>query len=211
MNTAIKLCGLNDLESVRAAAACRADAVGFVFYPPSPRAVDLTQVMGFQSVLPPFVTRVGLVVDPDVAFVQGLIESRCLDVIQFHGRETGHFCEQFRFPYLKALPAHPEVARADYWIKKQAEYPNAKAFLLDTPDTGLKGGTGQTFDWQHWPASAPKPLILSGGLTFDNVVQAISATRPYAVDLSSGIESQRGQKCQKKMAAFVAKVRSIDG
>jgi phosphoribosylanthranilate isomerase len=137
MTTSIKFCGLNDQASVQAAGACQVDAVGFVFFPASPRAVTLEQVSGFQRWLPPFVTRVGLVVDPKPEFVRELISSHCIDVLQFHGQETGDFCEQFQFPYMKALPAQPQVAEKAFWQRIDSEYPHARAFLLDTP-AGLR-------------------------------------------------------------------------
>lgn len=206
MRTAIKFCGLNDVASVQAAVACQVDAFGFVFYAPSPRAVTLAQVQAFQSEIPPFVTRVGLLVNPDEAFVESIIASHCIDILQFHGQETGEFCEQFRFPYFKALPATPDVAESGYWAHLNSEYPSARAFLLDTPDPKLHGGTGRSFDWQHWPQASQKPLILAGGITANNVADAIAATKPYAVDVSSGIEISRGQKSAQKMVEFAAAV-----
>lgn len=207
MRTAIKFCGLKDVASVQAAVACQVDAFGFVFYDPSPRAVTLAQVQALQREIPPFVTRVGLLVNADQAFVESIIASHCVDVLQFHGQETGEFCEQFQFPYYKVLPATMEVTEAAYWARVNAQYPSARAFMLDTPDPKLHGGTGKAFDWACWPQACQKPLILAGGLNADNVAHAIECTKPYAVDVSSGIEISRGQKSAQKMVDFSAAVR----
>lgn len=211
VRTAIKFCGLKDLETIRAAVACQVDALGFVFYDASPRAVKLSQLAAFQVVIPPFMTRVGLLVNPEAKFVETVIESHLIDVLQFHGQESGEFCEQFQFPYYKVLPAAPEVSSDSYWAEIDSRYPNARAFMLDTPDPKLHGGTGKAFDWSFWPQHVTKPLILAGGLTADNVVEAIQHLRPYAVDVSSGIEVSRGCKSAAKMAEFSAAVAQAGG
>ncbi|MEJ2669439.1 MAG: phosphoribosylanthranilate isomerase [Gammaproteobacteria bacterium] len=206
--TAIKFCGIRDPASIELAASLGVNAVGFVLYPPSPRAVTVEQLRVLQLEVPPFVVRVGLMVNPNADMVKRLIDEHIIDVIQFHGEESGDFCEGFGFPYVKALPAIPAVRQTHYWTQCLSTYPCARAFLLDTPHPTLRGGTGRCFDWSDWPKQIDRPLILSGGLTVENVAGAIARTHPYAVDVSSGIEREPGEKCRKRMIDFVASVRS---
>ncbi len=179
-----------------------ADALGFVFYPPSPRALDAEQAQAIIASLPPFVTTVGLFVNQAEASIRSLLEQVSLDTLQFHGDESEADCRRYARPYIKALRM-----KAGANIAQQAQqYPSASAILLDSYQQGVPGGTGQTFDWDSIP-ELQQPLILAGGLSPDNVADAIKAVRPYAVDVSGGVEAAKGIKDHQKMAAFINEVR----
>jgi phosphoribosylanthranilate isomerase len=180
-----------------------ADALGFVFYAPSPRAVDAATVQHIIQAIPPFVSTVGLFVDADPAYVREVLAQAPLSLLQFHGDESAEYCRQFGRPWIKALRMQPGVNILD----KIADYPDACAILLDAWHPQLKGGTGEAFDWRHWP-SANKPLILAGGLTPENVTEAIHLTRPYAVDVSGGVEAGKGIKQFTLLQAFMAGVNA---
>lgn len=202
--TAIKICGITREQDALAAAHCGANAVGFVFYAKSPRAVTPARAAALMRVLPPFVTSVALFVDADVAAVKHTIAIARADLLQFHGDESPAYCRQFGVPYLKALRVRPGVDLLQY----ARDYHDAKALLLDAYVEGTPGGTGATFDWALIPKNLPLPVVLSGGLTPENVTAAIKAVRPWAVDVSSGVESARGIKDAAKIAAFVTGVRN---
>ncbi len=202
--TAIKICGITREQDALAAAHCGANAVGFVFYAKSPRAVTPARAAALMRVLPPFVTSVALFVDADVAAVKHTIAIARADLLQFHGDESPAYCRQFGVPYLKALRVRPGVDLLQY----ARDYHDAKALLLDAYVEGTPGGTGATFDWALIPKNLPLPVVLSGGLTPENVTAAIEAVRPWAVDVSSGVESARGIKDAAKIAAFVTGVRN---
>jgi len=200
----IKVCGLTKVEDALEAVKAGADALGFVFYPPSPRAIKPDQAARILQQLPPFVTTVGLFVNPEASWVEKILKQVPLDLLQFHGDEPEAFCQTFSRPYIKALRMkpgfHPEQAVVDW--------PSARGFLLDTYTPGVPGGTGEVFDWQRFPTSESPSWILAGGLTPDNVAEAIQITRPYAVDVSGGVESSRGIKCPTKIHAFIKAARS---
>lgn len=199
-----KICGLTRHEDVAAVVTAGADALGLVFYPPSPRAVTPSQAADLIQHLPPFVMSVGLFVDPEPEWVQEVLQQVPLDLLQFHGDEPESFCASFGRPYIKALrmkPGFDPEQAADQW-------PSARGFLLDAYTPGVPGGTGEVFDWQRFPSSEKHQWILAGGLTPDNVTQAIRITQPYAVDVSGGVESSRGIKCPTKIHAFLKAVRS---
>lgn len=200
----IKVCGLTRVEDVQAAVAAGVDAVGLVFYPDSPRHVTIAQAAELCRHVPPFVTIVGLFVNASRAEVHRVIEAVPLNLLQFHGDETADQCEGFGVPYLKAARVRPGVDLLEF----AAQFASARALLLDTW-TPAYGGSGESFDWSLVPASCPLPVILSGGLTPDNVADAIRQVRPVAVDVSSGVESAKGIKDAAKIRAFVSAVRGV--
>ncbi len=187
-----------------AAAEAGADAIGLVFYAKSPRAVSVQQARAIIAALPPFITTVGLFVNASRCEINELLEAVPLDLLQFHGDESPADCEGYHRPWFKAL----RVGNGEDIAAQIARYPNASAILLDTFVAGVPGGTGERFDWSLIPPTLPKPLILAGGLTADNVQQAIAQVRPYAVDVSGGVEASKGIKDAGKVAAFVQRVRS---
>jgi phosphoribosylanthranilate isomerase len=204
--TRIKICGLTRPEDVRAAVNAGADAVGFVFYPPSPRNVSLARAAELASLLPPFVSAVGLFVNPVPAFVNEVLSAVPLQLLQFHGEETDAECARYRMPWIKAARMRPGVDLLEFALS----YPGASGILLDAFVDGYGGG-GKTFDWSLIPAGLERPIILSGGLAPENVQEAVRCVRPWAVDVSSGVEAAKGIKDADKIAAFVAGVRDADG
>lgn len=198
-----KICGITRVEDALAAAAAGADAIGLVFYAKSPRAVSVVQAQQIIAALPPFVTTVGLFVDMPRAELQQILTQVPLDLLQFHGDEPVEQCEGYGRPYIKAL----RVKAGDDIAAQMARYPSASGVLLDTFVEGVPGGTGLAFDWSLVPAELPKPVILAGGLTPDNVAAAIAQVRPYAVDISGGVESAKGVKDADKVRAFIRAAR----
>jgi phosphoribosylanthranilate isomerase len=204
--TRIKVCGITRLEDALAAARSGADAIGLVFYERSPRYVSLAQAKQLAEALPPFVTVVGLFVNAKASFVREVLASVPLDMLQFHGDESAEFCAQFAKPYLKAIRVKAGVDL----LQCAARFHTAKGLLLDAHVEGIAGGTGATFDWALIPKQLPLPVILSGGLNVGNVAAAIKQVRPYAVDVSSGVEASKGIKDAAKIAAFINEVKNID-
>lgn len=200
--TRIKICGLTCKEDVDAAVSMGADAIGFVFYPKSKRCVTLDMAKALIDRVPPFVTAVGLFVNESPEIIEEILREIPLSLLQFHGDESVETCEQYGRPYIKAIRVNEQTDVSDI----QAQFASAKGFLLDA-DSEAFGGSGQSFDWSLIPEDINKPIILAGGLTIDNVVEAIRQVHPYAVDVSSGIESQPGIKCHHKMRSFINKVR----
>lgn len=198
----IKVCGLTRVEDVQAAVAAGVDAIGLVFYPDSPRSVSIERAVELCRHIPPFVTVVGLFVNASRAEVHRVIEAVPLNLLQFHGDETADQCEGFGLPYLRAARVRPGVDLLEF----ASQFASARALLLDTW-TPVYGGSGESFDWSLVPASCPLPIILSGGLTPDNVAEAIRQVGPAAVDVSSGVESAKGIKDAAKIRAFVSAVR----
>lgn len=198
-----KICGITRVEDALAAAAAGADAIGLVFYAKSPRAVSVEQAQQIIAALPPFVTTVGLFVDMPRPELQQILAQVPLDLLQFHGDESVGQCEGYGRPYIKAL----RVKAGDDIAAQIAQYPSASGVLLDTFVEGVPGGTGLAFDWSLVPAELPKPVILAGGLTPDNVATAIDRVRPYAVDISGGVESAKGIKDADKVRAFIRAAR----
>lgn len=198
-----KICGITRIEDALAVVEAGADAIGLVFYGKSPRAVSVEQAAAILHALPPFVTTVGLFVDMPRDELQQLLQRLPLDLLQFHGDESPADCEGFGRPYIKALRVRPgeDVAAA------MAPYTGARGILLDTFVEGVPGGTGASFDWSLVPEDAAKPIILAGGLDSDNVARAIRQVRPYAVDVSGGVEASKGIKDADKIRAFVRAVR----
>lgn len=204
--TRIKICGITRMEDALAASNCGADAVGLVFYEKSPRHVTLQQAAQLAAAVPPFVTRVGLFVNPSADEVRKVLHETPLDVLQFHGEESPEFCAQFGRSYLKAVRVKPGVDL----VQCAARYRGAQGLLLDAYVEGTPGGTGESFDWALIPHGLSLPVILSGGLHAENVAQAIKQVRPYAVDVSSGVEAAKGIKDAAKVAAFINEVKQID-
>ncbi|MGH8494157.1 MAG: phosphoribosylanthranilate isomerase [Moraxellaceae bacterium] len=206
-----KICGITRPEDARAAVAAGADAIGFVFYPQSPRYVAPEVAAAIIRALPPFVTTVGLVVDASADEVRALLQAVPLSLLQFHGDEDDAFCAQFGKPWIKALTVKPDSdVEAEI-----AKYPGASGILLDAWHPDLKGGTGQTFDWRRFPKNTGKPLVLAGGLNPENVAEAVQLTQPYAVDVSGGVEKtdaagvlQKGIKDAGKIEAFIKAVNA---
>lgn len=202
----IKICGLTCEEDVRAAVRAGADALGFVFYPASVRAVSPGQVGQLIRIMPPFVQSVGLFVNPEADFLRAVLAQAPLDCLQFHGNEAADFCAGFARRWIKAVPMRDlptAQAAADYCNA----YAGADGFLFDAFGAQVSGGSGETFDWSHLPA-IDKPLILAGGLNAENVAAAVRAVRPWALDVSSGVESAPGRKSFAKMQAFISQARA---
>ena len=204
--TRIKICGLRDPEHARIAAQAGADAIGLVFYGPSPRYVEIAQAAAVAAALPPYVMAVGLFVNADEGEVRRVLDSVRLDLLQFQGDETPEFCEGFRVPYVRAVRMEPETDL----VECASRFSRAKALLLDAHVPGQPGGTGRTFDWQVIPRGLPIPVILSGGLTVENVARAVREVKPWAVDVSSGVETGRGSKDPRKIVDFIRSVRIED-
>jgi phosphoribosylanthranilate isomerase len=204
VRTRIKICGITSAEDARIAAESGADAIGLVFYPPSPRNVSQEQARAIIAAVPPFVTVVGLFVDPAPDEVEAVLRQCSLGLLQFHGNEAPGFCRRFRLPYLKAARVR---AGADL-VQYLTPYHDAQGWLLDAYHDQLYGGTGESFDWDLIPRDLARPVILSGGLTPDNVGAAVRQVRPWAVDVSSGVERAKGVKDAAKIAAFIAGVKN---
>ena len=219
MRTRVKICGITRVEDAIAAAQAGADAIGLVFWTGTPRCVNFGQARSIVAALPAFVTVVGLFVDPQPEAVRAALAAVPLDVLQFHGDEQPELCRSFGRPYIKAVPVRPGVDLLQY----AARFDAAQGLLFDAfQPGGLPGGTGKTFDWTQLPPQLTQPttrrLILSGGLTAQNVAAAVRQLRPWAVDVSSGVEIteasgsvRKGIKSSTKIVAFIREVRSADG
>lgn len=203
MRTRVKICGITRREDALAAAELGVDAIGFVFYASSPRHIDKVGARDICRSLPPFITKVGLFVNAIAEQVHETREFVGLDLLQFHGDEDPEYCHGFDQPYLKVVRMQTDTDLAEV----ASRFPRASALLLDSFIDGQAGGTGKTFDWAKVPAGLPMPVVLAGGLTADNVASAIKQVRPYAVDVSSGVEHAGGIKDASKMAAFMRAVR----
>ena len=209
MRTRVKICGITRSEDAQFAVAAGADAIGLVFYEKSPRCVNNKQAAEISQLMPAFVTRVALFKDADRSFIQSVLQQVEIDLIQFHGSETVVFCEQFNLPYIKALGMKDPLCDVDYLKDSVTKYATAKALLLDGHAPGEAGGTGETFDWASVAAVA-KPVILAGGLTAENVTRAIEIAQPFAVDVSSGVESAPGIKDREKITDFMQRVQACN-
>jgi len=201
--TRVKICGITRAEDGTAAARLGADAIGLVFYGASPRAVDPAAAQDIVRTLPAFVTVAALFVDPTEEQVARTLEAVAVDVLQFHGSEPPEFCAGFGRRYIKAVRM-AEGADLDAAARR---YADACGLLVDAYDPDLVGGSGRTFDWTRLPDDLPLPLILAGGLTAGNVAAAVAAVRPWGVDVSSGVEQDKGVKDAQKMANFIDEVR----
>ncbi|NLJ13282.1 MAG: phosphoribosylanthranilate isomerase [Gammaproteobacteria bacterium] len=198
-----KICGITQVEDALIAAQAGVDALGLVFYAKSPRAVTVAQAQKIIAALPPFVSTVGLFVNASRSEINAILDELPLDVLQFHGDETAADCEGFARPYFRALRMQPGLDIAQL----AEQYQSAQGILLDAWVPGVHGGTGERFDWTQIPASLAKPLILAGGLNADNVAQAMQQVQPWAVDVSGGVEANRGIKDADKMRKFLYAVQ----
>lgn len=205
MRTRIKICGLTREIDVDAAVAAGADAIGFVFYPKSPRYVSPERAAELARRIPPFVTVVALFANASEEEIRAVLDQVPVSLLQFHGDETPSQCQGWRIPYLKAARVKAGLDLVQYAI----DFSSARGILLDAFVEGFGGG-GQVFDWSMIPASMPRPIVLSGGLTAANVGEAVRRLRPPAVDVSSGVEAEKGIKDAAKIAAFIAAVRAAD-
>ena len=202
MRTRVKICGITSIKDALTAAQHGADAIGLVFYANSPRNVSIAQATEIIAALPAFVSVVGLFVDAAPEEVRAVMVKVKLDLLQFHGDETPEACRQYGLPYMKAVRVQADTNLLQY----TADYCDAKALLLDAYTDGVVGGTGQTFDWNLIPENLPQNIVLAGGLNASNVGLAIRQVRPYAVDVSCGVEQEKGIKDAEKIAAFMREV-----
>ena len=206
MRTRVKICGITRAEDGRAAAQAGADAIGLVFYLKSPRYVAVQQAQAICRELPPFVSVVALFVNAPRQQVAEVLDSVPVDLLQFHGTEQAGQCAGFGRPYIKAI-AMKEGCDP---LSTMKAHPEASGFLLDAWQPELHGGGGITFDWTQVPERSARPMILAGGLTADNISRVVARTRPFAVDVSSGVESEKGIKSVEKIQAFMRGVERGD-
>ena len=202
MRTRVKICGFTQAGDAVTAARLGVDAVGLVFYPPSPRYIEIDQAAEIARSLPAFVSVVALFVDEQEQRIRQVLEHVNIDLLQFHGDESADFCRAFRKPYIKAVRMQESIDITTL----EKEYHDASGLLLDAYHPDAKGGTGSRFDWDLIPAECSLPIILAGGLDAENARQAIEKTRPYALDVSSGVEAGKGIKDAAKMQAFLTEV-----
>ena len=202
----IKICGVTRLEDAYAAVKFGADALGFIFFPGSPRYIKFTDAREIVSSIPPFIAKIGLFVNPLKDTVEDCIKNVGIDTLQFHGDESSDFCSIFGLPWIKTISVDKDTD-----IKKEiVQYKNATAYLFDTKKSDSFGGTGEVFDWNLIPKNLAKPLILAGGLWIENVEDALKIPELYAVDVCSGVEEEKGKKSNMLMRNFIEKVRRIN-
>jgi phosphoribosylanthranilate isomerase len=199
----IKICGITSVEDALSAVSAGADAIGLVFYAASSRAVSIEQARAIAMAVGPFVVVTGLFVNADPEMINAVLAEVPLSLLQFHGDETLAYCEFFQRPYLKAIRMRPELD-VDAAI---SAYPSASGILLDAYRPGVPGGTGESFDWSRVPQQSERPIVLAGGLTAENVADAINSTGVYGVDVSGGVESAPGIKDRTKITAFIHNAR----
>lgn len=202
MRTRVKICGITRVEDALNAIEQGADAIGLVFFEQSARNVSIEQAKEIAIAIPAFVTVVGLFVDAKTKFIEQVISTVGLDLLQFHGDETPEECARYGIPFIKAIRVRNDTNLIQY----AKEFSGAKGLLLDTYAEGVAGGTGHVFDWNLIPEKLGMPVILAGGLNAENVAQAIKQVKPYAVDISGGVESAKGIKDAAKIAAFMQQV-----
>jgi phosphoribosylanthranilate isomerase len=208
LSTRVKICGITRVEDAELAVRLGADALGLVFYPASKRAVTVAQAQAVRHRLSAFVALTGLFVNADSAEINAVLAQVRIDCLQFHGEETPEFCASFGMPYMKAI----RVRQGLDVVALAAQYHHASAILLDSYDPHQAGGTGLSFDWavaRDCVQRCGVPIVLAGGLTAQNVAAAIKEVQPYAVDVSSGVESVPGLKCPDKMQAFFKEVYRV--
>ena len=205
MRTRVKICGITRCEDAQLVVDAGVDAIGLVFYEKSPRFVSIEFAAEISQIVPAFVSRVALFKDAEQQMIESVLEQVEIDLIQFHGSETADYCEQFNRPYIKAIGMKGAEHDVSFLLVNVEKYQSAKALLLDGHAPGEAGGTGESFDWASI-AAVDKPIVLAGGLTPDNVKQAIDLVHPFAVDVSSGVESSPGIKDKDKVAAFMQQI-----
>lgn len=198
----IKFCGITSEEDALSAVNLGVDAIGFIFHQQSKRYINIDVAQHIAQVLPPFVTKVAVLLNEDSDYINAILKKVPIDVLQFHGDESAAFCRSFIKPYIKTI----HMAAGQKIGKIEQQYPDALGFLFDTQVGAIRGGSGVTFDWQQIPTEITKPVILAGGLTPANVKAALQTVNPYAVDVTSGIEISHGVKDIQKMQDFVATV-----
>ncbi|WP_043315492.1 phosphoribosylanthranilate isomerase [Microbulbifer sp. HZ11] len=203
----VKICGITSVEDARLAVDAGADALGLVFYPPSPRHVTAERAAEIASAVSPFAVLTGLFVDAHPQDVEDILKLVPLNLLQFHGDENAPYCRQFHRPYMKALRMKPGLDP----VEAMAAYPDARGILLDAYRKGVPGGTGDTFDWQRVPQGSDRHIILAGGLNLENVAEAIAAANPHGVDVSGGVEAAPGRKDPHKVRAFIRAARNAAG
>ncbi len=206
MRTRVKVCGITRREDALAAVEAGVDAIGLVFYPPSPRCVSVEQAAAIVRELPPFVTSVGLFVNADAETIAEVVGEVQIDLIQFHGNECPDYCAEHARPWIRALRMKDDIDLA----AEAGRFAGARGLLLDAYRPGVPGGTGETFDWSRIPTDLAGRIVLAGGLDPDNVEQAVRQVRPFAVDVSGGVEAAPGIKDSDKMRRFVQAVRRGD-
>lgn len=202
MRTRIKICGIKHINDALKAIECGVDAIGLIFVEKSPRFIGLQDAHEISKSIPPFVTVVGLFMNSTAETVRETLKSVPLTLLQFHGDETSDFCEQFNMPYIKVLGMNESVDIESF----AKEHPKAKGILLDNEKGG---GTGESFDWSLVPQNSSIPIILAGGLNPENVAAAVETVKPYAVDVSSGVESETAVKDHKKIEQFIKEVQRV--
>ncbi len=202
--TRVKMCGLRQADDAVYAARAGVDAIGLVFYPPSPRAVDIETACDIARALPPFVSCVGLFVNATAAQIDETLNQVPLSLLQFHGDETPEFCDQFQLPWIKAVRMRPDI---DLHEQRQV-YSRAQGLLLDAYKKGVPGGTGDQFDWHRIPSDIAQDVVLAGGIDCQNVQQAIAQVNPWAIDVSGGVESHKGVKDRVKISDFMSQVKT---
>ena len=203
--TRIKICGITGISEALDACEAGVDALGFIFHPPSSRHLEIDQAAAIRKALPPFVTPVAVLVNPTREYADEIVHRVQIDLLQFHGEEEDEFCTGFDRPYIKAI----RVTDSADLVQEEKRYPQSSAILLDTHSDTVYGGTGESFDWKRAQYGGRKPVILAGGLTPENVPQALSIAHPFGVDVSSGVETG-GRKDSEKMFSFCSAVRSFD-
>ena len=204
MRTRVKICGITREVDALAAVEHGADAIGLVFYPPSPRHVSVERAAQIAAVLPPFVTTVGLFVNADAETIAEVVNKVGIDLIQFHGNECADYCAQHHRPWIRALRMKDDLDLA----RSAEQFAAARGLLLDAYRPGVPGGTGETFDWSRIPPELAGSIVLAGGLDAENISEAVRNVRPFAVDVSGGVEAEPGIKDADKIARFMAGVRS---
>jgi phosphoribosylanthranilate isomerase len=208
LRTRVKICGLTSVEEAVLAASLGADAIGLVFYPRSKRALSVDAAVPIREALPAFVSAVGLFVNPTEAEIETVLKHLHLDCLQFHGDESPQFCASFGLPYMKAIRVRDGLELE----REIAKYTTSSAILLDSYDPHFAGGTGTRFNWEIAAGAVQageQRIVLAGGLDAQNVAAAIQQVQPYAVDVSSGVESAPGRKCLERMQAFFSEVKSV--
>jgi len=204
--TRVKICGITSVDMAREAVKQGADAIGLVFYPPSPRCVSLQQATEIVASLPAFVTAVGLFVNEQADEINRIISKTRINLLQFHGNECPDYCASFDFPYIKAMRMSDDIDL----FQQRSDYSRAQSLLLDTYRAGVPGGTGEAFDWDRIPEDLAGEIILAGGLEAENITRAIQRVKPYAVDVSGGVESSKGVKSPEKIRQFMQGVKIAD-
>jgi len=204
--TRVKICGIKTLQDALAICELGADALGFVFYEKSPRYITVESAAEIIKKLPPFITCVGLFVNATPDYVKNVFHYARLDLLQFHGNESVDYCQSINLPYIKAV----RIVESGQVEKAAIDYPLAKGLLVDAYKAGVPGGTGETFDWALLPSYCTKPIILAGGLNCQNIVSAINCISPFAVDVSGGVECEKGKKDLIKVANFLQEVRKLE-